>query len=104
MDIFKKFGCFSNLDINCDKADVYHINFSFNDEEKSQLLNYGFKDEKILDENHCWNFLGHKLKPQLNETIEDMISTINAYNGSITLQGRKLIANSLLLVINRKRF
>ena len=106
MDIFKKFGCFSNLDINCDKADVYHINFSFNNEEKSQLLNYGFKDEKILDENHCLTFLGHKLKSsnlkesaklQLKETIEDMKSTINAYNGSITLQGRKLIANSLLL-------
>ena len=33
--------------------DVYSINFSFSDGEKSQLLNYGFKDEKILDENHC---------------------------------------------------
>ena len=44
MDIFKKFGCFSNLDINCNKANVYSINFSFNDEEKSQLLNYGFND------------------------------------------------------------
>ena len=32
MDIFKKFGAFSNLDINCDKADVYHINFSFSKE------------------------------------------------------------------------
>ena len=38
MDIFKRFGCFSNLDINCDKADVYHINFSFSKEEKDQLL------------------------------------------------------------------
>ena len=106
MDIFKKIGCFSNLDINCDKADVYHINFSFNDEEKSQLLNYGFKDEKILDENHCLTSLGHNLKPsnlkesakiQLNETTDDIKGTINAYNGSITLQGRKLIANSLIL-------
>ena len=63
-------------------------------------------EDKILDENHCLTFLGHKIKPgnlkesakiQLNETIESMKSTINAYNGSISLQGRKLIANSLLL-------
>ena len=53
MDIFKRFGNFSNSEINCDKADVYSINFCFSDGEKSQLLNYGFKDEKILDENHC---------------------------------------------------
>ena len=47
MDIFKKFGCFSNLVINCDKADVYHINFSFNKEEKDQLLKYGFMEDKF---------------------------------------------------------
>ena len=106
MDIFKRFGNFSNLEINCDKADVYSIDFSFNNEEKSQLLNYGFKDEKILDENHCLTCLGHKIKPsnlkesarsQLNETIEDTKVTASAYNRNITLQGRKLIANSLML-------
>ena len=106
MDIFKRFGCFSNLEINCDKADVYHINFSFSKEEKDQLLDYGFMDDKILDENHCLTFLGHKIKPcnlkesaksQLDETIEGMKNTIDSYNnGNISLQGRKLVANSLI--------
>ena len=88
MDIFKRFGSFSNLDINCDKADVYHINFSFSKEEKDQLLDYGFMDDKILDENHCLTFLGHRIKPcnlkesaksQLDETIEGMKNTIDSY-------------------------
>ena len=95
---------FSNLDINCDKD---HINFSFSKEEKDQLLDYGFMDDKVLDENHCLTFLGHKIKPcnlkesaksQLDETIEGMKNTIDSYNnGNISLQGRKLVANSLLL-------
>ena len=81
MNIFKRFGVFSNLEINCDKADVYHINFSFSKEERDQLLDYGFKNDKILDEKHCLTFLGHKIKPyslkegakiQLDETIEGM--------------------------------
>ena len=107
MNIFKRFGVFSNLEINCDKADVYHINFSFSKEEKDQLLDYGFKNDKILDEKHCLTFLGHKIKPynlkegakiQLDETIEGMKNTIDSYNnGNISLQGRKLVANSLLL-------
>ena len=95
---------FSNLDINCDKD---HINFSFSKEEKDQLLDYGFMDDKVLDENHCLTFLGHRIKPcnlkesaksQLDETIEGMKNTIDSYNnGNISLQGRKLVANSLLL-------
>ena len=100
MDIFKRFGSFSNLDINTDKADIYQINFSFSKEERDQLLNYGFIDDKILDENHCLTFLGQRIKPcnleesaksQLDETIEGMKNTINAYNnGNISLQGRKV--------------
>ena len=106
MDIYNKHQN-SNLDINTDKADIYQINFSFSKEEKDQLLDYGFMDDKILDENHCLTFLGHRIKPcnltesaksQLVETIEGMKNTINAYNnGNISLQGRKLVANSLLL-------
>ena len=76
---------FSNLDINCDKD---HINFSFSKEEKDQLLDYGFMDDKVLDENHCLTFLGHRIKPcnlkesaksQLDETIEGMKNTIDSY-------------------------
>ena len=63
--------------------------------------------DKILDEKHCLTFLGHKIKPcnlaesakiQLEETTQGMENTIYAYNsGNISLQGRKLVANSLLL-------
>ena len=107
MDIFKRFGSFSNLTINTDKADIYQINFLFSNEERKQLLDYGFMNDKILDEKHCLTFLGHKIKPcnlfdgaksQLEETIQGFENTINAYNnGNISLQGRKLVANSLLL-------
>ena len=61
MDIFKRFGSFSNLDINTDKADIYQINFLFSNEERNQLLDYGFMSDKILDEKHCLTFLGHKV-------------------------------------------
>ena len=88
MDIFKRFGSFSNLTINTDKADIYQINFLFSNEERNQLLDYGFMNDKILD----------GAKSQLEETIQGFENTINAYNnGNISLQGRKLVANSLLL-------
>ena len=75
--------------------------------QKNQLLDYGFTNDKILDENQCLTFLGHKIKPsdlfggaklQLDETVQSFENTISTYNnGNITLQGRKLVANSLLL-------
>merc|ERR1712012_416931 len=106
-DIFKKFSAFSNLSVNTDKTEIYQVNFLFNNEEKSQLLEYGFTNDKISDGNQCFTFLGHRIKPsdlfgsaklQLDETVQSFENTICAYNkGNITLQGRKLVANSLLL-------
>ena len=107
LNIFKRFGSFSNLTVNTDKTEIYHVNFLFSNEEKNQLLDYGFTNDKILDEKQCLTFLGHKIKPcdlfegaksQLEETIQGFENIINTYNnGNISLQGRKLVANSLLL-------
>merc|ERR1711872_787241 len=106
-DIFKKFSAFSNLSVNTDKTEIYQVNFLFNNEEKSQLLEYGFTNDKISDGNQCFTFLGHRIQPsdlfrsaklQLDETVQSFENTICTYNsGNITLQGRKLVANSLLL-------
>ena len=106
-DIFKKFSAFSNLSVNTDKTEIYQVNFLFNNEEKDQLLEYGFTNDKISDGNQCFTFLGHKINPsdlfgsakqQLSETVQSFENIICTYNsGNITLQGRKLVANSLLL-------
>merc|ERR1711954_180907 len=106
-DIFKRFSAFSNLSVNTDKTEIYQINFLFSNEERNQLLEYGFTNDKISDGNQCFTFLGHRIKPsdlfgsaklQLDETVQSFENTICAYNsGNITLQGRKLVANSLLL-------
>merc|ERR1711944_237839 len=106
-DIFKKFSAFSNLSVNTDKTEIYQVNFLFNNEEKRKLLEYGFTNDKISDGNQCFTFLGHRIKPsdlfgsaklQLDKTVQSFENTICTYNnGNITLQGRKLVANSLLL-------
>ena len=56
MDIFRKFGRFSGLEVNYDKADLCCVNFSFSNNEMAQLLNFGFREDKILTENHCKPF------------------------------------------------
>merc|ERR1711994_132321 len=106
-DIFKKFSAFSNLSVNTDKTEIYQVNFLFSNEERNLLLEYGFTNDKISDENQCFTFLGHRIQPsdlfrsakmQLDETVQSFENTICTYNkGNITLQGRKLVANSLLL-------
>ena len=83
------------------------MNFLCSNEKKNQLLDYGFTNDKILDEKQCLTFLGHRIKPcdlfegaksQLEETVQGFENIINTYNnGNISLQGRKLVANSLLL-------
>ena len=98
---------FENSSKLTDKTEIYQVNFLFNNEEKDQLLEYGFTNDKISDGNQCFTFLGHKINPsdlfgsaklQLDETVQSFENTISAYNsGNITLQGRKLVANSLLL-------
>merc|ERR1712141_218837 len=62
-DIFKRFSAFSNLSVNTDKTEIYQINFLFSNEERNQLLEYGFANDKISDENQCFTFLDNIPKP-----------------------------------------
>ena len=62
-DFFKKFSAFSNLSVNTDKTEIYQMNFLFSNEERNQLLEYGFTNDKISDGNQCLTFLGHRIKP-----------------------------------------
>ena len=75
--------------------------------KKTNYWNMASQTTKSQTEIKCFTFLGHKINPsdlfgsakqQLSETVQSFENIICTYNsGNITLQGRKLVANSLLL-------